>query len=169
MYSKLKTLLICIALAAVTLSGCGKTSSPSPEEYDVEEVRCVFNYGDQDGAELDIFKADGTVTQYIITPYSDSGIDMFAGEIPSDSECEKKESTISGDEWETIVAAVKDSDFFSLPEELPKVEAYDGSTCYIEIVTTAGNHRSGGYCAGNGSGKEHERFYSVRSLLRLDR
>ncbi|MBO4903277.1 MAG: hypothetical protein J5518_10825 [Lachnospiraceae bacterium] len=131
----------------------------------MKEVRCVYNYGDTDKAELDIFTPDGTVKQYRIAPYSDSGIDLFGGEIPSDDKCERNEFTISQDEWNSIADAVKSSDFMSLPEELPEVEAYDGSTRYIEVVTSIGDHRSGGYCAGNGSGKEHERFYSVKSVL----
>ena len=54
----------------------------------------------------------------------------------------------------------------SLPKELPKVEAYDGSTCYIEIRTSEGDHISGGYCAGRGTGKDHQRFYNIESALK---
>ena len=158
---KQTVIFLCALFSIVALYGCGS----QPVDYDVQEVRCVYNYGDMDKAELDIFTPDGTVEQYILAPYSDSGIDLFEGEIPPDEKCEKKESTISPDEWNAIVEAVKSSDFMNLPEELPEVEAYDGSTWYIEVKTSIGEHRSGGYCAGNGSGKEHERFYRVKSVL----
>ncbi len=103
---------------------------------------------------------------YIVNSYSGSGIDLFSGEIPSDTtKFNLEEITLTDEEWNNIVNTVKNSDFMDLPEELPEVEAYDGSTCYIEIETTTGTHRSGGYCAGNGSGKEHERFYFVKSVL----
>ena len=152
-------LFLCMAFVAITFAGCGKT------DYEITEVRQVFHYGDRDGAELDVYTADGTVKQYIIVPYSDSGIDLFAGEIPSEDACQTAEATLSQEEWNAIVDVVKSSDFMSLPEELPEVEAYDGSTCYIEVDTSVGSHRSGGYCAGNGSGQKHQRFYMVRSVL----
>ena len=149
--------IICVAI----LYGC----SSKPSDYDVEEVICVYNYGDIDKAELDIFTSDGTVQQYIVGPYSDSGVDLFNGEVPSDDKCERKEFTVSLEEWNNVVDAIKSSDFLTLPEELPEVEAYDGSTCYIEVKTSIGDHRSGGYCAGSGSGNKHERFYNVKKVL----
>ena len=158
---KPKVVLLCVIFLAAALSGCGS----KPADYDVQEVRCVYNYGDMDKAELDVFTPDGTVTRYVVAPYSDSGINLFEGQIPTDEQCRRKDLTISPDEWNTIVEALKSSDFMNLPEDLPKVEAYDGSTWYIEVDTSIGKHRSGGYCAGNGSGKEHERFYSVKSVL----
>ena len=148
-------------LCAMILYGCSSKSS----DYDVEEVMCVYNFGDMDKAELDVFTADGTVKQYIIASYSDSGVDLFHGEIPSDDKCERKESTISQEEWNHVVDTIKSSDFLTLPKELPEVEAYDGSTWYIEVKTSIGDHRSGGYCAGNGSGDKHQRFYDVKRAL----
>lgn len=167
---KLTAAIICLILSSMVLFGCAKQSPDSGHEtkqtdYDVNEVKCVYNMGDQDAAELDVFSSDGTVKIYKVAPYSDSGVNLFEFEIPSDDKCTIKEITISNDEWNNIVNAVKSSDFMDLPEELPKVEAYDGSTCYIEVDTSIGKHKSGGYCAGRGSGKKHERFYSVRSVL----
>ena len=158
---KLTVAFICVVLSTVVLYGC----ATQPSDYEVEEVRCVYNYGDMDKAELDVFTSDGAVKWYIVSPYSDSGINLFKGEIPSDDKCVIEEFTISPDEWNTITETIKNSDFMNLPEELPEVEAYDGSTCYIEVVTSIGEHRSGGYCAGNGSGKKHEQFYSVKRTL----
>ncbi len=163
---KLTGLLLQMALYAMILAGCTPKDAEIPQpDYEVKAVKCIYNYGDQDGAEEDIYAADGSVKQYIIVPYSDSGIDLFGEDLPSDDTCEKKEYTISEDEWDTIVNAVKSNNFMTLPEELPEVEAYDGSTCYIEIETSVGTHRSGGYCAGNGSGEEHQRFYNVKKAL----
>lgn len=155
-------LFISALLIATALCACSDTEQ---SDYDVTEVSCVYSFGDQDGAELDVFSADGTLTQYEIVPYSDSGINLFEGEIPSDDKCYKKTRTISDDEWNEIINAVKDSSFIDLPEELPEVEANDGSTCYIKVKTSIGDYRSGGYCAGRGSGKKHEQFYSVKKVL----
>ena len=54
----------------------------------------------------------------------------------------RTETTISENEWNSIVDAVKSSNFMGLPGELPEVEADDGSTCYIEVKTSAGDHNS---------------------------
>ncbi len=148
-------------LIALFLSGCGEQP-----DIDVKQVSLVFNYGDIDGAELDVFSADGTVKEYIVRPTTGSGVDLFGGEIPTEDQCEMKEYTISPEDWDSIVNAVKESNFMKLSEELPKVEAYDGSTRYLEIVTSEGTHRVGGYCAGNGAGKEHQRFAAILEALR---
>lgn len=161
---KVADILACMMFCMMILSGCSGKGMQS--DYVVQEVKCMFHYGDRDGAEVDIYNADGSVKQYIITPYSNSGINIFAGEVPSDNECKVVEYAISEDEWNHIADTIKSNDFMKLPEELPKVEANDGSTCYIEIMTSKGNHRSGGYCAGNGTGKEHQRFYNIRGTLK---
>ncbi len=157
---KIRVVSALIILLALFTSGCG-----GQHDYDVNKVTYVFNSGDQDGAELDVYSSDCTVIKYAIRPYSDSGVDLFKGEIPSDDQCDKEEYTISQDDWNSIVNAVNENRFMALPEELPEVEATDGSTRYIEVFTSEGDHRSGGYCAGNGSGKEHQRFSEVVSAL----
>ena len=181
---KLIALIMCMILCMTAFYGCAEKDSGQGAEgqqnteanqnteakqtdYDIKIVKCIYNYGDQDKAEMDVFSSDKSVRSYIVNSYSDSGIDLFSGEIPSDNNtnCDIEEITLTDEEWNNIVNAVKDSNFMDLPDELPKVKANDGSTCYIEIETTTGTHRSGGYCAGNGSGKEHERFYSVKSVL----
>ena len=169
---RLACVLFSTVLCVVFLGGCSgngidvtETKGKKQADYDVKEVRCVYNFGDQDGAELDVFRSDGTLTCYTISPYSDSGVDLFICEIPPDDKCNIKESKLEDDEWDNIVNAVKDNKFVDLPEELPEVGAQDGSTCYIEVETSEGSFRSGGYCAGNGSGKKHKRFYGVKSVL----
>ena len=157
-------IFLCIIICLMIFCGC--SNNETPKDYIVEEVKCMVMYGDRDGAEIDIYKADGPVKQYIIVPYSDSGIDFYADDIPSDNNIDVKEYSISEDEWNSIADVIKSNDFMSLPEELPEVEAYDGATCYIEIKTSEGNHVSGGYCAGNGTGKEHQRFYNIRRTLK---
>ena len=170
--SRFACILFSAVLCLTILGGCAgngidvtATKGKKQADYEVKEVRCVYNLGDQDGAELDVFRSDGTLTCYTISPYSDSGVDFFTCEIPPDDKCNIKESKLEDDEWDNIVNAVKDNKFVDLPEELPEVGAQDGSTCYIEVETSEGSFRSGGYCAGNGSGKKHKRFYGVKSVL----
>ena len=183
-YSKrfILALLVTLSLCIFVLSGCnenggegsnntgsetaGSESSGSKTTYDVKKVTYTFHLGDQDGAEMDVYSSDLTVKKYIVQPYSESGVDLFAGEIPPDNKCDIKTGTISQDDWNKIVDSINDNDFMSLPEELPKVDAMDGSTCYIEVEAAEGTNRSGGYAAGNGSGKEHERFQNVKSTIR---
>ncbi len=151
---------ICLVLSVLMLGGCG-----THKEYNVSEVSYMSCYGDRDGAKLIIISSDKNVKEYVVEPYSDSGIDLFKGEIPSEDQCTIKEYTISEDEWNGLVEAINTSDFMSLPEELPKVSADDGSTSYIEVVTSEETHKSGGYCAGGGSGDEHKRYSQVHSKL----
>ena len=157
-------LCVSMVLLAFSVNGCGEPSDH--DIYDIEQVSLIFNYGDQDGAELDVFNSDGTVKKYIVQPYSDGGIDLFEGGIPAEDQCNTEEYTISADDWNSIVNAVNENGFMKLPEELPEVEATDGSTRYIEVITSDGTHRSGGYCAGNGNGKEHQRFSEIVKALK---
>ena len=169
---KLSGLFACAMLCLMTLSACTSignnslaTGNNSLAASDVTKVTCVYNFGSMDGAEMDVYTPDGTLTMYVIQPYSGSSVDLFAGEVPSEDECEIKELTFTNDDWNSIVDAINKNNFMNLPEELPKVEADDGSSYYITVETTSGTHKSGGYCAGNGIGNKHERFGEVKMLL----
>ena len=151
-----------LSLGVLLIGGCAGTGSSKAPEV-INKVTCTYNLGDIDGSEMIVVTSDLTVTTY--TVYSDSSVNLFAGEIPGENECEMKESAITEEDWNRITDAINDNGFMKLPEELPKVEAYDGSTCYITVEAESGTHRSGGYCAGNGSGKEHSRFYEVKKVL----
>lgn len=156
------SMFLCMMLCIVFMNGCAQKEKVI---YDVKKITCTFNLGDQDGARMYIFSADGLVTGYEIMPYSNSGVNLFAGEIPSEDKCNKKEYTISEDDWKSIVDAINSNEFMELPEEFPKENIMDGSYHYIEVETTQGVHRSGGYGAGTGKGKDHERFMAIWSLL----
>lgn len=165
-------LLTVLSLSLLLLTACAggigvkENADDGPDKvYDVQKVIITYNLGDIDGAEMDVFTPDGVVKIYQVQPYSDSGIDLFAGEVPPENKSRVKEVTISEDDWNSIVAAINDNKFMKLPEELPEVEAMDGSTSYIIVETTEGTHKSGGYCAGNGSGKKHKRYSEVKKVL----
>ena len=83
-FTRLACVLFSTVLCVVFLGGCSgngidvtETNGKKQVDYEVKEVRCVYNFGDQDGAELDVFRSDGTLTCYTISPYSDSGVDLF--------------------------------------------------------------------------------------------
>ena len=159
-------LLIVLSLSMLLLSGCtGKGQNNSKVTYDIKKVTCTYNFGDQDGAEMDVYSSDLSVKKYILQPYSDSGVDLFAGEIPPEDKCVPEESAITAEDWNSLVDSINNNEFMDLPEELPEVEASDGSTCYITVETTTGTHKTGGYCAGNGTGKAHKRFGEVRTVI----
>ena len=146
-------------------NGLPKENSTPETVYDVTKVIEVYDFGSLDSAEMDIYTPDGVIKSYIVPGYSDSSIDLFSGEIPSGKGCTVEERTISEEDWNSIVDSINDNQFMDLPEELPEVEADDGAYHYITVETTNGIHTSGGYCAGNGTGEEHQRFYGVKSIL----
>ena len=156
----------CIALCIMTLSGCTFEGFNSKADYDVKTVTCVFNYGEIDKAEMDIYSSDGTVTKYIIAPYYDCGVNLFVGEIPPEYICKPEVYTISEEDWNSIVDAINETRFMELPNQLPGVEAFDGSDCYIKVETADSVHQTGGYCAGQSDQSEHQKFKKVRDALR---
>ena len=162
-YRKVRFFCVCGALITLMMSGCGKHS-----EYDVKQISYVHSYGGMDGAELDVITSDGVVRKYTVQPYSDSEVDLFEGEIPSENQSDIEEYTISEDNWNSMVDAINDNGFMQLPEELPNVEASDGSSRYIEVVTSEGIHKVGGYCAGDGTGPKHQRFSQIREVIQAN-
>ncbi len=149
-------------LLIAQLTGCGMGSKEPLTG--VTKVSFLGTGGDVDSATVCILTNDLRVKVYDVWSYSDSDFDFYSGEIPGDEYLEE-EYTVSEEAWDKLMKALGQNDFMSMPDKLPKVEAYDGSSKYILVETSAGSHLSGGYEAGNGRGRAHKRYAKVQKAF----
>ena len=151
---KLIAVLSISFLLIAQLAGCGAVSKEPLTG--VTKVVYMITIAEPHEVMAYILTDDLQVKGYEIQPYSDNKIDVFSGEIPPDEYLEE-EYSISQDAWDKLMEDLGQNDFMSMPEELPDVKTCDGATMEIQVETASGTHKTGGYKAGNGEGKEYPR------------
>lgn len=109
------------------------------------------------------------ITTYDFTKYwmnAADGYHYFDDEMPDENEYSSKWIDLSPEGWDKLINSLVDNKFEGLPEDMHVDGICDGATYYIEVKTEDGTCLSGGYGAGHGSGKKHERFYNVVAAIK---
>jgi len=175
---KITAILMCL----IILAACGKNENPvqrgegSEEDPDsaaisdaseFEQITYLVCTGDPAAYIVYVITPD-RITTYDFTRYwmnATGGYHYFDDEMPDEDEYSSQWIDLSPEGWERIVGSVIDNKFEKLPEDMRVDDIYDGATYYIEVKTEDETHLSGGYGAGHGSGKKHERFYNVVAAI----
>ena len=143
-------------ILAFTLLGCGET-----EPLNVKKVTCVSYVFDPWGIYMTAVSEDLTIKSYKIYPESDNNSDLLAEELPPENEYDLEEDVISQEDWDEFVKLISEKKFMDLPEDLEFDGIYDGVSRYIKVETDEGSYTVGGYCAGEGRGRDHKRFSDI--------
>lgn len=177
-------LLAGVLLVPLSLAGCSMqengspthttTPTPSPsatnaQESDLPKITYVVVGGDGMIFRMYVLTPDYTVKRYDLNLEYYNQYDFFAGELPPEGEYRVDKYQISEENWNALVGAINENNFAELPEELPEDEegmpVLDGTTYYIQVETSDGVHKSGGYEAGRWDDKENKRFRAIQEKL----
>jgi hypothetical protein len=157
-------MIVLIGLLIIcAFAGCAPNSEPT---LIVEKVTFIHYFGDSHTIEMYILTSDFHLQKYVINPKDDSQIDLLGGEMPSKDEYIVEEREITESEWGNLVNILSRVDFMELEEELPRSEAYDAPSYYIQVETADDTHSSGGYNAGEGRDKANKRFKEILDEIR---
>ena len=151
------TLLAVILLIPLTLTGCSTQQNSSTS--DVQKITYVCDYG-YGLSEMYVFTSDYTMKKYRI--YSDSS-ERYG--LPKNGNELAVERQITKDNWNTLIDVLNKNDFMELPEELSGNDMPDDLTCYIQVETADGVHKSGGTMAGYGEDEANKRFNAIQREL----
>ena len=143
-------------ILAFTLLGCGKT-----EPLNVKKVTCVSYVSDPRRIYMTTVSDDLAIKFYEIYPESDNNPDLLAGDLPPENEYDLKEDVISQEAWDEFVKLISEKKFMELPEDIELDGVFDGVSRYIKVETDEGSYTVGGYCAGEGRGRDHKRFSDI--------
>jgi predicted small lipoprotein YifL len=108
------------------------------------------------------------ITTYDFTKYwmnATDGYHYFDDEMPDEDEYSSEWIDLSPEGWDKLVNSLVYNKFEKLPEDMSVDGICDGATYYIEVKTEDGTCLSGGYGAGQESGKKQERFYNVVAVI----
>ena len=173
-------------MCLLIFAGCGKTEDiQNPVPVDDEEEDGTETGGDEkedpvpervtfaeiigDPAAYEVYIIDDEkIIRYDFTSYWTSatgGYYYFEDPLPSEDEYETEEFPIIENGWEEIVNVLHDEKFYKLPEDMTYDDVMDGVSAYIEVETDGETYFSGGYCAGMGTGKKHERYWQIKHTI----
>ncbi|MCR5292453.1 MAG: hypothetical protein K6E28_06160 [Eubacterium sp.] len=157
--------IIIAVIAVLALAGCG-AGSQSRGPLDVKKVTYVAYNGELPQAEVYVLTPDYKVTQYSVETDTEGHYDYLAGELPSEDKYEMKEYEISESEWTNLVNILTRVNFMEIKEELPYSEGTcDAGSFYIQVETSEGIHKSGGYAAGIEKDSDNRRFEEARTTV----
>ena len=164
MKKRIMQLLITLLLSALVLIGCDAKGNENI--LDINKITYVRTAGDINTIEMFVITSNFSIKKYVITPYSDSHFDLFAGQLPSEEEYTVNEWQISEENWNHMVDALIENDFMGLPEDIPcSAQVFDASSYYIEIETNDVVHRVGGYDVGQATDSVNKRFKNIINSL----
>lgn len=166
--------LLTVMMLILSLAGCGKTDSGSQSagnsgsgnvtaSSEIEQITYMKCTGDPASYIAYVITSD-KITKYNLTDYwmhAPGGYDFFEDGLPDESEYTSYSYKLGPGGWSNIVDAFADNKFVALPEDMKADGICDGPSYDIELKTADGTFRSGGYSAGLGTGKEHERYHEI--------
>ena len=171
--------LLTVMMLVIALAGCGKQTAgaqPGGESAgDPEPVTVTDGLGYEQVTYLVCTGYPASYIVYVITPdmiteynfteyWMNHRYNYFESEMPDESDYSSKSYALSSEGLDTLTESLVENKFEKLPEDLSVDDIYDGPCYDIEVLTADGSHRSGGYCAGLGSGWNafrHERYHNV--------
>ncbi|MCR5620136.1 MAG: hypothetical protein K6F65_08550 [Lachnospiraceae bacterium] len=173
---KITAILMCLFI----LAACGEPEPIESPPMDLgsdplvisdtsgyEQITYLVCIGDPAAYVVYVITPD-RITTYDFTKYwmnATDGYHYFDDEMPDEDEYSSEWIDLSPEGWDKIVNSLVYNKFEKLPEDMSVDGIYDGATYYIEVKTEDGTCLSGGYGAGQESGRKHERFYNVVAVI----
>ena len=181
---KLRIISLLTAMMLVfAMTGCGNAGAepiesppmdPSSDPLVVsdasvyEQITYLVCTGDPASYIVYVITPD-TVTMYDLTYHwvnSPGGYRYFEEGLPEEGAYHSADFALSPEEWERLTDSLTENRFEKLPEDLSVDGICDGASYEIEVKTADGTHRSGGYGAGDGAGKDQKRYDNVLVTLK---
>lgn len=162
------------------LAGCGNSGEepiesppvdPSSDAYadasEYEQITFLVCIGDPASYIVYVITPD-EITEYNFTNYwmnANGGYDYFEEPMPDEGKYLMVQYDLSSEGWDKLVDAFTDNKFENLPEDMHADDVCDGPHYDIEVKTADETFISGGYAAGDGTGRKQERYHNVVTAL----
>ncbi|MCR5441632.1 MAG: hypothetical protein K6E66_05910, partial [Lachnospiraceae bacterium] len=144
---------------------------PSSDAYadasEYEQITFLVCIGDPASYIVYVITPD-EITEYNFTNYwmnASGGYDYFEEPMPDEGKYLMVQYDLSSEGWDKLVDAFTDNKFENLPEDMHADDVCDGPHYDIEVKTADETFISGGYAAGDGTGRKQERYHNVVTAL----
>ena len=150
---------------AFIITGCNSNKSRGP--LDVKKVTYYVGGGDTRSANVYEITPDKFVCyEFKNTTSLKEGYDYFADGLPDSKEYTVSNGEVAEDQWTNLVLNLTRVNFMELPAELPEpTDVLDGTTYYIQVETSDGVNKSGGYEVAYENDSDNRRFKQVQDAI----
>ena len=148
--------ILAALILSFTLLGCGET-----KPLNVKKVTYACYVGDPRGIYVTVVSDELSIKWYEVYPETNYNPNVLEGELPPEDRYTMEEDVISQEAWDEFVKLLSEKKFMDLPEDIELDGVCDGVSRYIKVDTDEGSYTVGGYCAGEGRGRDHKRFSDI--------